>query len=188
MIAFKIEIVKNVRARNWLSWSTNSSISDHIWTFHDSAFKTVMPLEWLEVHAWYYTLHDILNNDMVWSDWQLKSPTSTQNNDELVNGFTHPSSFTTQVSWQQRHLRTPWQCIQQFDVSSSGCEYMHAYWCIVLLHALTNHFRNEFCNNTSRQNNSRLMSASHCTLWCTSVQIVHCDNDKSQLRSNLFTN
>ena len=64
--AFKIEIVKNVRAKNWLFWSTNSFISDHIWTFHDSVFKTVMPLEWLEVHARYYTLHDILNNDMVW--------------------------------------------------------------------------------------------------------------------------
>ena len=117
---------KNVTARNWPSWSTNSFISDHISTFHDSAFKTVMPLEWLEVHAWYYPLHDILNNVMVWSDWQLKSPTSTENNDELVSGFTQPSSFTTQVSSQQQHLRTPWQCIQQFDVSSmavSTCMY-----------------------------------------------------------------
>ena len=138
MIAFKIEIVKNVRARNWLSWSTNSSISDHIWTFHDSAFKTVMPLEFLEVHAWYYTLHDILNNDMVWSDWQLKSPTSTENNDELVNGFTHPSSFTTQASFQQRHLRTPWKCIHPFDVSSTavstcmhdGVLYYFMHWAI----------------------------------------------------------
>ena len=136
MISFKIEIVKNVRARNWLSWSTNSFISDHIWTFDDSAFKTVMPHEWLEVHAWFYTLHDILNNDMVWSDWQFKSPTSTENNDELVNGFTQPSSFTTQVSLQQRHLKTPGQCIQQFDVFSravstcmhNGALYHFMHW------------------------------------------------------------
>ena len=47
--------------------------------------------------------------------------------------------------------------------SLQGCEYMHAWWCIILLHAASNHFRNEFCNNTSRQNNSQLMSASHCT-------------------------
>ena len=118
--------MKNVRARNWLSWSTNSFISDHIWTFHDCAFKTFMPFEWLEVHAWYYTLHDILNNDMVWSDWQLKSPPSAENNDELVNGFTQPSSFTTQVPAQQRHLTTPWLCIQQFDVPSRTVStYMH---------------------------------------------------------------
>ena len=45
----------------------------------------------------------------------------------------------------------------------NGCEYMHAWWCIIPLHAASNHFRNEFCNNTSRQNNSQLMSASHCT-------------------------
>ena len=44
-----------------------------------------------------------------------------------------------------------------------SCKYMHAWWCIILLHALSNHFRNEFCNNTGRQNNSQLMSASHCT-------------------------
>ena len=66
MIEFKIEIAKNVRAKNWLSWFTISYISDHIWTFRDSVFKTVMPLEWLEVHARYYTLPDILNNDMIW--------------------------------------------------------------------------------------------------------------------------
>ena len=42
---------ETVRARNWLSWSTDRFISDNIWTFCDSVFKTVMPLQCLEVHA-----------------------------------------------------------------------------------------------------------------------------------------
>ena len=42
--------------------------------------------------------------------------------------------------------------------------WVHACMMVyILLHALTNQFRNEFCNNTSTQNKSRLMSASHCT-------------------------
>ena len=69
---------------------------------------------------------------------QLKSPTSTRNNQELISGFTRPSPFTTQVSWRQQHLRTPWQCIQQFDVSSTpvstcmhdGVLYYFMHWAI----------------------------------------------------------
>ena len=41
----------NVRAKNWLSWSKNRFISDNIWTFCGSMFKTLKPLEWLEMHG-----------------------------------------------------------------------------------------------------------------------------------------
>ena len=65
--------------------------------------------------------------------------------------------FTTTKS---QTSRTMYSAIWRLFTS---CEYMRAWRCIILLHALTNHFRNEFCNNTSTQNKSRLMSASHCT-------------------------
>ena len=99
-----------------------------------------MPLEWLEVHGWYYTLHGILNNNVMWQDSKLKSLTSTENNDKSISGFTLPSSFTVQVSWQQQHLRNPQQSIRQLDISylavstcmNDGVLYYFMHWVITL--------------------------------------------------------
>ena len=50
------------------------------------------------------------------------------NNDELISGFTLPSSSPyTDRSSQQQHRRTPWQSIQQIDISYAGCEYMYPW-------------------------------------------------------------
>ena len=154
---------------------------------HDSVSTTLMPLEWLEVHAWYYTLHGILNNSIVWKDPWWKYLTLTEDNDELISGFTLPSSSPTQISCQQQHRRTPWQGIQQFDISYlavSTC--MHEWWCIILLHVLSNHFKPQLCNNTIKRNNNQLISASDCTR--VPMCRITSNNDTSQLHSNIFTN
>ena len=68
-----------------------------------------------------------------------------------------------------------------------ACEYMHEWWYNILLHALSNRLKNEFCNNTSRQNNSQPTSAFHCTR-VSMRKISNSEIDTSQLRSNIFTN
>ena len=116
----------------------NRFIVDTMWTFHDSVIETLMPVEWLEVRAWYYRLHGLWNNNTVWSDSQLKYLTSAENNDELISGFTLRSHSTTQVSGEQQNLRTPWQIIHQCDITSlavstymnDGVLYYFMHWAI----------------------------------------------------------
>ena len=94
-----------------------------------------MSLELLEVHdnvlcMVYWTIC------IVWADSQVNYSTSTESNDELSNVFTLPSLSSTQDCCQQQRLGTPWQNIQQLDISSravstrmnDGVLYYFMHW------------------------------------------------------------
>ena len=123
------------------------------WTLRDSVFKTLMTPEWLEVHAWYYTPHAVLNNNTVWKKLAVKISDFYR---KLMSwSLASHCPFYLQHRFLDNNtlLRLPDKVF--CHLTSLAVMWVHVWMMVYYTASFTEQsLQNEFCNDTSRKNKS----------------------------------